>query len=182
VLIVSAHNGYPHWVNSGADFIEVDIRRTTQGLIVLAHDVLQPNRRYVALDEVLDAAWGKIGLQFDLKEQGFEIELMERALDKIPSESIAVTTDAAESLSKIKERYPNVRTGLTRRHAEPTDADFLALDQAYVTEDDLDVGKPVWVWTVDNRRRIEHFMRDAKVAGIITNRPDRALKLRSARS
>jgi len=181
-VIVSAHNGYPHWLNSGADFIEVDVRRNQHGVIVLAHDVLRPNRTYVELDEVLDAAWGKIGLQLDLKEAGFEFELMERALTRIPSQSIVVTTDIGESLSRIKERYPNVRTGLTRRHAEPTDADFLALDQAFVNDSDLDSGKPVWVWTVDDRRRMQKLFADGRIAGLITNRPDRALQLRKARS
>jgi glycerophosphoryl diester phosphodiesterase len=181
VLIVSAHNGYPHWVNSGADYIEVDIRRTPQGVIVLAHDVLQPNRKYVAFDEVLEAVAGKIGLQLDLKETGYELELIERALEKLPSESIAVTTDVGESLRRIKETFPNVRTGLTRRHAEPTDADFISLDERYATVDDLHFGIPIWVWTVDDRRRMEYFINDS-VAGLITNRPDRALELRSARS
>jgi glycerophosphoryl diester phosphodiesterase len=181
VLIVSAHNGYPHWVNSGADFIEVDIRRTPEGVIVLAHDVLQPNRRYAAFDEVLDAAWGKIGLQLDLKEAGYELEIIERALEKIPSGSIAVTTDIDESLSIIKERYPNVRTGLTRSQVEPTDADFIALDQRGATAEALNFPKPIWVWTVDDRRRMQRLI-DAGVAGIITNRPDRALQLRTARS
>ena len=181
-MIVSAHNGYPNWLNSGADFIEVDIRRNEHGVIVLAHDILQPNRTYVALEEVLDAAWGKIGLQLDLKEAGFEFDLMERVLEKIPSESIAVTNDNSESLRQIKERYPNVRTGLTRRHAEPTDADFLALDQAFLNDSDLASGKPVWVWTVDNPRQMRRFFADGRIAGLITNRPDRALQLRSGRS
>jgi glycerophosphoryl diester phosphodiesterase len=182
VLIVSAHNGYPHWVNSGADFIEVDIRRTPQGMIVLAHDVLRPNRKYAAFDEVLEAASGKIGLQLDLKETGYEIELVQRALERISPDKLAVTTDAGESLHKIKEKFPEVRTGLTRRHAEPTDADFISLDQSYASDADLNFGIPIWVWTVDDRRRMEYFIRDGRVAGIITNRPDRALRLRSDRS
>jgi len=180
-VIVSAHNGYPHWLNSGADFIEVDIRRTPQEVIVLAHDGLQPARKYVELDEVLDAACGKIGLQLDLKEEGYEIALLNRVLEKCSPDKVVVTTDKAESLRKIKAAFPKVTTGLTRRHVEPTDADFIALDQAYVTDQALSFGVPIWLWTVDNRRLMERIFKDGRAAGLITNRPDRALRLRTGR-
>ena len=93
-----------------------------------------------------------------------------------------MTTDNGESLRLIKARYPNVRTGLTRRHAEPTDADFLALDQAFVNDADLASGKPVWVWTVDDPRQMRRLFAGGRIAGLITNRPDRALAIRSGRS
>ncbi len=181
-MIVSAHNGYPHWLNSGADFIEVDIRRTAQEVLVLAHDVLQPNRKYVELDEVLDAACGKIGLQLDLKEEGYEVALMNRVLEKCAPDKVVVTTDKAESLRKIKAAFPKVRTGWTRRHVEPTDADFIALDHAYLTDHALNFGVPIWLWTVDDSQLMERIFTDKRVAGLITNRPDRALRLRSGRS
>ena len=181
-MIVSAHNGYPHWLNSGADFMEVDIRRTPQEVLVLAHDVLQPNRKYVELDVVLDAACGKIGLQLDLKEEGYEVALMNRVLQKCAPEKVVVTTDRAGALRKIKAAFPKVRTGLTRRHVEPTDADFIALDQAYMTDHALSFGVPIWLWTVDDARVMERIFKDARVAGLITNRPDRALRLKSGRS
>ena len=181
-MIVSAHNGYPHWLNSGADFMEVDIRRTSQEVLVLAHDVLRPNSKYVELDEVLDAACGKIGLQLDLKEEGYEVAVMNRVLEKCSAEKVVVTTDKVEALRKIKAAFPKVRTGLTRRHVEPTDADFIALDQAYVTDQALSFGVPIWLWTVDDARLMERIFKEGRVAGLITNRPDRALRLRSGRS
>jgi glycerophosphoryl diester phosphodiesterase len=181
-VIVSAHNGYPHWLNSGADFIEVDVRRTREEVIVLAHDVLQPNRKYVELDEVLDAACGKIGLQIDLKEEGYEVALMNRVLEKCAPDKIVVTTDKADSLRKIKAAFPKVRTGWTRRHVEQTDADFIALDQAHLTDQALSFGVPIWLWTVDETRFMERVFKDGRIAGLITNRPDRALRLRSGRS
>jgi glycerophosphoryl diester phosphodiesterase len=180
-VIVSAHNGYPHWLNSGADFVEVDIRRTAQEVIVLAHDALQPARKYVELDEVLDAVSGKIGLQLDLKEEGYEVALMNRVLEKCPPEKVVVTTDRAESLRKIKAAFPKVNTGLTRRHVEATDADFIALDQAYLTDQALDFGVPIWLWTVDDVRLMQRIFEDGRAAGLITNRPDQALRLRSGR-
>src|SRR5438034_7813120 len=80
-VIVSAHDGYPRWVNSGADFIEIDIRCTPNRVIVLAHDELEPGAKYVTFQEVVDAACGRIGIHLDLKEAGYEVELIRMALE-----------------------------------------------------------------------------------------------------
>jgi glycerophosphoryl diester phosphodiesterase len=168
-VIVSAHDGYPRHVNSGADFIELDIRRTPEGVIVLAHDPIKPGKRYVTFDEVLARTPSNIGLHLDLKERGFELELMERAL----THPVVLTPDFAESVDIIKRHHPHVRV---------SPIDFVAVDQANANEQTLNVGRPVWVWTVDDKRLMERFMNDRRVEAIITNRPGLALRLRSARS
>lgn len=167
-MIVSAHDGYPRHLHSGADYIEVDIRRTPEGVIVLAHDELEPGRRYPTYDELLQAMPQGVGLHLDLKEEGFERELMERAPEKV-----VVTPDFRESAEAIKRHYPHVRV---------SPIDFVTLDQQNVNEQTFNVGKPVWVWTVDDRRLMKRLMRDPRVEAIITNRPDLALKLRSGRA
>ena len=91
-----------------------------------------------------------------------------------------------ESIHLIKDRFPEVRVGLTCARVEPGPADFIALDQQYANANSLNAaeryGIEVWVWTVDDRRLMQRFIKDRRVAGIITNRPDHALKLRTARS
>jgi glycerophosphoryl diester phosphodiesterase len=164
-VIVSAHDGYPRLLRSGADYIEVDVRRTPAGVIVLAHDELQPGRRYPTYDELLRALPHDAGLHIDLKEKGFERELMERA----PND-VVVTPDFVESAEIIKSLYPNVRV---------SPIDFVTLDQAIAREETLNAGKPVWIWTVDDRRLMRRFMRDPRIEAIITNRPDLALRLRT---
>jgi glycerophosphoryl diester phosphodiesterase len=37
---------------------------------------------------------------------------------------------------------------------------------------------PAWVWTVDDEVNIARFMRDPRVAVLITNRPDIALRIK----
>lgn len=186
MLIVSAHQGYPRWLNSGADFLEVDIRRTQDGVIVVSHDEPQPGDKHIPLREVLDKAAGRIGLQLDLKERGYEIDLVASALERMSPAKLVVTAEMDDSISLIKERFPDVRVGLTRRQVEPGQADFIALDQRYASEDALRScerhGIKVWIWTVDDRRLMDRFIHDRRVEGLITNRPDLALKLRSARS
>jgi glycerophosphoryl diester phosphodiesterase len=113
-----------------------------------------------------------VGLHIDLKEKGFELELMQRAPSKV-----VVTPDFRESAEFIKRHHPHVRV---------SPLDFITLDQQKATDQALSAGKragkPVWVWTVDDRRLMKRFMRDDRVEAIITNRPDLALKLRRERS
>jgi glycerophosphoryl diester phosphodiesterase len=163
-VIVSAHDGYPRLLRSGADYIEVDIRRTAGGVIVLAHDEPRPGRRHPTYEELLRALPNGVGLHIDLKEKGFELELMARA-----PKDVVVTPDFMESAEIIKRHFPAVRV---------SHIDFVTVDQARAGEQALNAGKPVWIWTVDDRRLMRRFMGDPRVEAIITNRPDLALKLR----
>ena len=52
-------------------------------------------------------------------------------------------------------------------------------DQQYPLRDE---GKPIWVWTVDDANLMRRLMQDTRVECLITNRPDLALQLRTARS
>ena len=182
VVIVSAHAGYPRLVNSGADYIEVDVRRNADGVFVISHDEPKPGAKHPTLDQVLDAASGRVGVQLDLKGAGHEIEVVSQALEKC--QNLAVTSPFHESIRAVKERFPEVKVGLTRQYVEQTDADFISLDQRGVTDEALDFCArheiPVWVWTVDDRKLMERLI--PRVAGIITNQPGLALQLRTDRA
>src|SRR5260370_25230034 len=153
VVIVSAHAGYPRLVNSGADYIEVDVRRNADGVFVISHDELKPGGRPPTLDEVLDAAAGRVGVQLDLKEAGHEVEVVSQALEKC--QKLVVTSPFHGSIRAVKDRFPEVKVGLTRQYVEQTDADFISLDQRGATDDALEFWPshsiPLWVWTVDER-------------------------------
>jgi glycerophosphoryl diester phosphodiesterase len=60
--------------------------------------------------------------------------------------------------------------------------DLVTLDQQRANERTMNVGKPIWVWTVDQKRLMQRFMDDPRVEAIITNRPELALKLRRDRA
>jgi glycerophosphoryl diester phosphodiesterase len=171
-VIVSAHDGYPRFLHSGADFIEVDIRRDAGREIILAHDAPQPGDRYPTLEHVLAEIDGQTGLHLDLKESGFENELLAMVLERLPPDKVVVTPDFDDSVRAIKERFPGVRV---------SPIDFVAVDH-----DKLGGYSgsrlPIWVWTVDAKRSMQRYMKDARIEAIITNRPDLALKLRKARS
>jgi glycerophosphoryl diester phosphodiesterase len=171
-VIVSAHDGYPRWVDSGADFIEIDVRRDPRKKIVLAHDEVRWWKRYVTFDELLHRVDPRVGLHIDLKEAGFEDELVHKALAGRAPEKVVVTPDFESSARAIKAAYKEVRV---------SPLDFVTVDQRYATQEWLAAAdKPVWVWTVDDPARMEWLM-DQGVECLITNRPDLALALRSAR-
>lgn len=181
-MIVSAHEGFPRWINSGADYIEIDIRRNKQGVFIVSHDEPGLGADLVTLTEVLEKSRGRVGIQLDLKGEGYELELIEQTgVDRV-----VITTPSLASIDTIKTTYPGLKCGLTRQFAEQTDADFLALDQRHVTEESLELcdryAIPVWVWTVDDRRLMRRLINDWRVHGVITNVPALALKLRRARS
>jgi glycerophosphoryl diester phosphodiesterase len=170
-VLISAHAGYPRWLDSGADFIEVDMRRNRRGVIVDSHDQPRWWQRHAAFDEILETAQGRIGLHLDLKEAGFEVELVGHALGRFDADKVVVTPDFETSARLIKQNFPQVRV---------SPIDFVTRDR----QDELDYygDRPIWVWAVDDETEIEHFMADPRIECIITNRPDLALKLRSARS
>lgn len=170
-MIVSAHAGYPRWLSSGADFIEIDVRRDDRGRIIDSHDEPEPGAHHATLDEILQALDGQVGLHLDIKEPGYEVELVGRVLEKLPSNRIVATPDFEQSVRAIKQNFPQVRV---------SPIDFVAVDQRYMNRT---YDRSIWVWTVDDKRAMSRYMRDARVEGIITNRPDLALKLiRKARA
>ena len=168
-MLISAHAGYPRWLDSGADFLEVDVRRDHRGVIVDSHDEPRPGETHPSYDEILERAAGRIGLHLDLKEAGFEVELVSKALERFPAFRVVVTPDFESSAQTIKAHFPQVRV---------SPVDFVLIDQSHGIRY---YGRPIWVWTVDDPRRMQQLMDDSAIECIITNRPDLALKLRSAR-
>ena len=171
-MIVSAHDGYPRLLRSGADFVEIDVRRDAGGEIILAHDEPRPGHLYPTLDQVLAEIDGETGLHLDLKEPGFETELLATVLARLPPDKVVVTPDFDESVRAIKHRFPDVRV---------SPIDFVAVDHDKLSGYS-GPRLPIWVWTVDEKRSMKRCMNDARIEGIITNRPDLALNLRKARS
>ena len=168
--LISAHAGYPRWLDSGADFIEVDIRRDHRGVLVDSHDRPRRGNTYATYEEILQAAQGRIGLHLDLKETGFEVDLVSRALERFAPDDVVVTPDFEESARTVKQHFPEVRV---------SPIDFVTRDQSYPISFDR---RPVWVWTVDDAHAMRRFMADPRIECLITNRPDRAMRLRTARA
>lgn len=187
MVLVSAHDGYPRWTESGADFLEIDIRRAPDGTMVLSHDELQPGAVHVTLAEALRSARP---LQLDLKEPGYEVAVLRQALQSHRADQVVVTTADDDSVRAVKDHFPEVRAGLTLgerfsaatlQRIEGCQADFISVDEWYVRWFDP-APRPVWVWTVDDERKLRHYLNDHRIEVVITNLPDLALRIRSGRA
>jgi len=221
VVGVSAAARYGRAIALGVDFVELDVRRTRDGITVVHHDDWTKSGRAIrdfaypdlteelgsealTLDELLDVAAGKVGLHIDLKEPGYEAEIVETMLDRCSVDEFVITS-GVEEIRTIKEGFPQVQAGLSigddlsglapwlkarhrlseifpHRRIERSRADFMAVHQdlavlsalRYCERHDI----PAWVWTVDEERDIARFLADPRVTTLITNRPDIALRLR----
>jgi glycerophosphoryl diester phosphodiesterase len=230
-VYIAAHRGAPRIatentraafeaaIRPGVDFIESDVRRTADGILVLHHDadafgeliaastfsnLLQLSRGMnsdlTTLEELLTLAKGRIRLDIELKEAGYEKEIvaqLQRA--GIMGDDFVITTFRDDSLSAFKTLYPMARCGLLvedNRNSSPSDgdqvlmerlkkanADFVAAEACLVSPDFArrfsDEGYPVWVWTVDEPEEVARFLRFPGVQAVITNRPDLAVEARS---
>src|SRR5258708_4452882 len=231
--LISAHRGgfapdgvpaaerYHRAIELGGDFVEFDVRKTRGGAMVIFPDDRTPSGREghgpthrgpaeglgpgaVTPDELLDVAAGRVGLHLDLKETGYEGEVVRAALDRCPVERLVITS-GDEAIRTIKERFPHVRAGLSigeeidrlapwmklrvrlselfpRGRLERSHADFVAVHQQLAGLTVLGYcarhGMDAWVWTVDDERGIARFLADPRVTTLITNRPDIAMRLR----
>ena len=222
---VSAADRYRQAIALGVDYVELDVRRTRDGVTVIFHDDRTASGRDVralayrdmagevglealTLDELLEIAAGRVGLHLDLKEPGYEAEIIRTVLDRCAVDEFVITSGVDE-IRTIKEAFPQVRGGLSmgddltrvaswlkvrerlreffpRRFIERSRADFIAVHQDVAAFSALRYCErehiPAWVWTVDNERSIARFIGDRRVTALITNRPDIALRLRGLSS
>jgi glycerophosphoryl diester phosphodiesterase len=218
---VSAAERYRRAIDLGVDFVEFDVRRTRDGATVIFHDDRTASGREVralshrelaeelgpeamTLDELLDVAAGRVGLHLDLKETGYEAEVVRAALDRCPVDRLVITSGDA-AIRTIKEQFPEVRAGLSIgeeiNHLAPwmklrvrlgelfpggrlgrCHADFVAVHQQLARLTVLGYceshGIDAWVWTVDDEPGIARFLADPRVTTLITDRPDIAMRLR----
>lgn len=146
------------------------------------------------LDEVIQLAKGHIKLNIELKNNGHVVQLAEKTVDIIKSHDFVkectVTSFDAGLLHKVKTLNSSIKTGLiVGQKAEGLDelmksSDYDVISAAYplVNEDFMrqaaDHHKEVYVWTVNDTRTMSRMLA-LGVTSIITNQPDKLVKLMS---
>ncbi len=177
-------------IQLGADMIEFDVRRDPSGALRISHDpILGLGMELPTLEETLRLTQGRIQLDVELKEPGCERESIELLLQYFPLVDFCVTSFLAPSLHEVRRINPGIRTGLifaawnrsVRAVGLSPDCDFLVAQYRLVDEAD-EIGKPLFVWTVDDPELTRKLLRRPMVEGIVTNNPRRALALRQETS
>ncbi|TDD75342.1 glycerophosphodiester phosphodiesterase [Actinomadura rubrisoli] len=134
---VSAHRrdeagltGLRDAVDSGAEYVEIDVRRTADGRLIVHHDSMMGGlplsrltytrvrelapRPVPLVGEAMEIIAGRARGHIDLKERGCEQETVELALEAFGGpDGFVVTTREVSSLVQIKKSHPRVRTALS---------------------------------------------------------------------
>lgn len=204
-------------IRLGADMAEFDIRRTKDFRLIVFHDntlygkpissytyeeinqiTLKENYQVPLLKDVLDLCRGKIRLDIELKESGYEEKIISLVKERYKLDEFFMKSFKDEVVSKIKSIDNKItaglllgreRVGLKTRISEylpksrllNCKADFVGPNFQLLTPDFLLrmrlLEKPVYAWTVNARHALWYQMHTS-IAGIITDRPDIALDLR----
>jgi glycerophosphoryl diester phosphodiesterase len=223
----ATYEAYADAVRSGAEFAELDVRRLVDGTLVVFHDArvrrlgpALPGLRYRELcdlagyevprvpDVLRLIAAGGLGAHLDLKEVGYEGDVVELA-ERFVGDRYVATSLEDVSIRTLTTRYPSARVALSlgrdvgelswaaalavrRREAFPgrrlreCAAGGIAMHQHLARLRLLSVvrsrGLESWVWTVDDDRLMRRFLTDPRVTVLVTNRPRRAVELRAGLS
>ncbi|NPV04325.1 MAG: glycerophosphodiester phosphodiesterase [Syntrophaceae bacterium] len=198
-------------IDLGADMIEFDVRRTKDLRYIVHHDpdisgvpLSEMTLRQVRdrarssgfhvpeVGEALELARGRIGLDIELKEEGYEQVIVGLAAGMLRMEDFIVSSFHAGAVERARQCRTGIRTGfifddagaLTRAILH-SDTEWLIPEETLARGDLLDrmrgAGKRIAVWTVNDTDRIRRFLDDDRIDGIITDRTDAALAVRAGR-
>jgi glycerophosphoryl diester phosphodiesterase len=150
---------------------------------------------------------GKMIGHLDLKEIGYEEEVINAAIDAFGVDNFIATTLEDVSIENIKRTFPKVKTalslgrdlkefprsqwaGIRRGELFPisrlraSGSDWVAVNYKLARLGVIracksnDIG--IMVWTVDSDELIDQFLRDERVDVLITNRPEYASRRRAS--
>jgi glycerophosphoryl diester phosphodiesterase len=203
-------------VDMRAEMVELDVRRTKDGVLVVHHDPHFPGGDIRAMDrdqiedaskssgydiptlvEVLQFCKDTIPVDIELKEPGYEEQVIETVLDILGPDQFLISSSYDMVVLKVKTLRPEIKTGLVLyrppflgllRHLFPAarvrlaGVDFVMVSQKLLGMGFLrfnkGLGKLVWVYTVNDRKRLWKLMADERIGGVFTDRPDVGLFLR----
>lgn len=210
---------------AGAEWVELDVRRTVDDVLVLNHGGRFAGERIASSTlEALAAAAARrgeprlttlteaarviaesgSGLIADVKVGGAERDLVRELKLHLPPERVKVVSFRPDVLEGVEQLDPRIETGLlapeylTGRFLRPghwptsrqllnatrrAGADFIAVHQTFLGANLLEraekAGLDTWVWTVDEPERLGNYLRDPRIAGIITDQPTVAARTRA---
>jgi glycerophosphoryl diester phosphodiesterase len=189
----------------GCDGIEIDVRRTVDGQMVVVHDGRvrwRPVRRLThvgvqarmrpgqapLLADVLDAAAGRLLVDVELKEDGYVEEAVVLVAQRLAPDSFVITSFQTRVLAQVKRHLPETRTGLliapraagqAERRMRAAGADFLLPHVSLLRTGIVDwaarQGLACWLWTVNDEAAMRAAGADPRVAALITDTPARAI-------
>ncbi|MBI1357783.1 MAG: hypothetical protein GC160_25890 [Acidobacteria bacterium] len=184
-------------LRQGADGIELDVRQTADGRLVVVHDSVvgdravqntpyadliasEAGRSIPLLEEALEKFGKSTVIDIELKTGGFESEAAELIRQYTNPEKMVVSAFDAKALLVMHDVLPEVQLGYIynrtqdeeARHHAPIDVVIpqFRLASRELIEDVHDQGLEVWAWTVNDDAEISRLLR-LGVDGLITDYP-----------
>lgn len=207
-------------IGQNADMIEFDVRRTKDNVLVAFHDpsisrkpvreltypelnrlTKEKGYQVPTLKEILQVAHRKIMLDIELKEHGYENEVMQLVEKYFCAADFIVTSFKDSCLVRIKEISDEIKTGLILgegrfnhflltnsslshlvERCKKTQADFLVPSVTLLRFGFLrrvaKLKKNLIVWTVNDQESISKLLKDNRITAIITDKPDIGVSVR----
>ena len=193
---------------AGVEMVEIDVRRSADGRLVVVHDAavagLSVRRTSLAalraatglelleLATVVDFAAGRLGLDVELKESGYEDDVLAALRPfRTGGAPLIVTSFFTRVLRRMRASEPGIDTGLLVRTAAgrlprrlaSSGARYLLPPASALRRGVLDAaaraGVPAIPWTVNAPDDLRRAFGHPAVAGVITDLPELALRTRS---
>jgi glycerophosphoryl diester phosphodiesterase len=197
---------YKKALELGVDAVELDVRRTKDGEIVVIHDAevdrttngkglvaeltlkeikqlsTEKGERIPTLEEALDFLDRKVKVLIELKEAGFEEQVLKLAKKKGLDKNVIIVSFLEDALRRIRELDDDVETGLIyARHKNPLKAasdlkaNYLLALYRFVHATDVQNahrnGLKVIVWTINKPEEVAEYVKK-NVDGITSDKPD----------
>jgi glycerophosphoryl diester phosphodiesterase len=234
-VAVSAHRGgaeaapaatmaaYADALAAGCDYIEFDVRRTRDRELVVFHNRRVGSRRshlaqlsrlelsgaagheVPGVRELMASINGRSKAHIDVKESGYEREIVEMAAEILGPENFVITS-GDDVIAGVKRDFPEVRAAVSigrgwrevllphpirtrwrdvnpMRRVRACGADAVAVHYRLADQGVLATcareGIGAMVWTVNGTAMIQSFMHDPRVEVLITDRPRFAMSQRA---
>jgi glycerophosphoryl diester phosphodiesterase len=197
-MLVIAHRGasaerpentlpaFERAIELGADFVELDVHADSVGRLVVTHDRPRPGRDYPSLEDALELMRGRIGVMIELKTPGRyrRHDVIARTVRLMSGDDVLVcfqraALEQARSLRRGLRTVQHVGYGVSIR-AAARGAWSAGFANSRVTRRGvaaaLRLGLVPLVYTVNDEDRMRELA-EAGIAGLFTDRPERALRL-----
>jgi glycerophosphoryl diester phosphodiesterase len=201
------------------EMVEVDIRQTKDSQIVCFHDpdiqgelirdldyseIIEKDSQIPTLEQVLWSAKGKIGIEIELKEPGYELEVVSIARDYFNYDKFVLKSFHPQVVERVKEIDQKIFAGLLVGSAFSLEQLFFTLKEAFTSTNFKQTNAdfispyykifeagwfsrftrnnvPIQVWTVNDVESIRTLI-NQQVHSIITDIPEVAIGIRESLS
>ena len=201
------------------EMVEVDIRQTKDSQIVCFHDpdiegelirdldyseIIEKDSQIPTLEQVLWSAKGKIAIEIELKEPGYELEVVSIARDYFNYDKFVLKSFHPQVVERVKEIDQKIFAGLLVGSAFSLEQLFFTLKEAFTSnnfkQSNADFispyykifeagwfsrftrnNVPIQVWTVNDVESIRTLI-NQQVHSIITDIPEVAIGIRESLS